>query len=160
MPTRRLILATVLAVAALGLSVAAASANTRAPCTWHGASPPQVDTVEENVTTLYGSGSISGCPKVVTLTTESVKITVTLQYLEDGAWVDQATGTFSGSANRYTRFWNPPRAGGTLYATCLNGDWRTHVTGGDGYAPYEWDSVTVTFVPGDSGVCGSFGGGD
>ena len=27
-------------------------------------------------------------------------------------------------------------------------------------APVEWTSAIVTFTPGDSGVCGSYGGGD
>jgi len=157
----RLALAALLAALAAAIGIAAPSvAVTRAPCTYHGAVPPYVDTVEENTTIIAGAGSISGCPKVVTLTTESVKILVELQHLEDGSWITYASAPYSGSANRYTRFWNPPRAGGTIHATCLNGDWRTHVTGGDGYPPYEWDSTTVTFTPGDSGVCGSYGGGD
>lgn len=135
---------------------APAYAATHAPCLGHNASIPRVAWVDRGVTTLSGGGSISGCPLPAGV--ESVTVTVALQHLQDGVWVDQVVTPFTGV---WTRAYRYARAtGGTVYATCVPGWWRTQVTGGDGYTPYVWASTAVTFSLGDSGVCGAYGGGD
>jgi hypothetical protein len=137
-----------------------AGAVTHAPCTGHSASVPYVDVINgDGTSTLTGSGGISGCPLVTTTKSESVTLTVCLQRFVNGAWADQVcAGPVTKGWNRYWRYARSNSL--TVYATCVPGDWRTDVRGGDGFAPTEWNSSVATFVPGDSGVCGAYGGGD
>ena len=135
-----------------------AHAATHAPCVGHIATTPHVTLLLEGTNTIIeGSGAITGCP--VPIGTETVTLTVTLQHQEQGEWVDYYTkGPTIKGWSRYYRYARQHSL--TVNGPCLVGDWRTHVTGGDGYQPTSWDSTTATFVPGDSGVCGSYGGGD
>lgn len=156
---RHLLLTALLAATALvgvALNPSTAAAATHSPCTRHSATTPYVLTVNNGVTTLQGAGDIGGCPSSVA--TEGVTIRVCLQHLDVAGWTDQACADASRSWNRYSRF--ARQAGASVTATCTNGDWRTRVTGGDGWDPTEWASPVRTFLPGDSGVCGSYGGGD
>jgi len=158
---RRMLLAAAAALAAAVLLAvpAPAGAVTHSPCAGHTAVAPYVSRVDDGVTTLSGAGGIGGCP--VPVGTESVTVTVALQWLDPATqtWVDQVTQTWTRSWNRYSRF--ARQAGGVVYAVCVVGDWRTQVTGGDGFPPFEWSSDPVTMVRNDSGVCGvNTGGGD
>jgi hypothetical protein len=151
-------------LAALGacwpvLAVAPAAAATHAPCVRHSAVAPTVATITDGVTVLSGAGDIGGCPAVATTASESVTVTVCLQRLDSAGWVDAAcNGPVTKGWNRYWRY--ARQLGLSVTATCVDGDWRTDVRGGDGWDPTEWASPVVTFAPGDSGVCGSYGGGD
>jgi len=135
-----------------------ASADTHSACSGHTAVAPYVSDISNGVSTLHGAGQIGGCPAPIG--TESVSITVALQSfdVDTQMWIDKATANYSKSWNRYYRL--ARQAGGGVDATCVVGDWRTDVKGGDGFQPTEWTSPVVTFVAGDSGVCGSYGGGD
>lgn len=140
-------------------AIAALVAATHAPAASYYASPPSVQLVDHGVTTIQGSARMSGYPSPIG--TESATITVVLQHYEAGSWVDR--GTVETRTKAWSRF-TPGGAGARQVsaiskATCLNGDWRTHWTGYDN-APRSGDSTVVTFTPGDSGVCGSYGGGD
>lgn len=148
--------------AALGLvlgTALTADANTHAPCSYHYATPPSVQLIDGGVATLAGSGAIGGCPAPIG--TESVSLTVAVQHLEAGTWITKGTAVSPPKGwSRITR--GARQTSATATAACLPGDWRTETTenaGGSDGVP-EWHSTTVTFTPGDSGVCGSYGGGD
>lgn len=133
------------------LSALPAEATT--PCAFHGANAPAVDYIANGQAVLVASGGIGGCPKP-----SHAAVTVEVQHLESGAWVTEVSGSDS---RNWTVSWRYARQiYVTLRTTCIPGDWRTRVTGGDGNPPFEWISPVATFKPGDSGVCGSYGGGD
>ena len=153
----RRLLVVLAALAVVLASAVPAAAVTHAPCAGHYVTAPYVALVDDGVTTLQGAGGIGGCPAPAG--TESVTITVALQRLVDGVWVDQVAGSGSRSWNRYSRY--ARTYGLSVTAVCELGDWRTDVRGGDGFEPSEWVSDPVTMVGNDSGVCGvNTGGGD
>jgi hypothetical protein len=156
MTLRGITAAVVLGVAATAMVITSAQADTHTPCIRRSAVAPYVSTIDDGIATLSFSGDIGGCPS--STLTEGVRITLHAQHLKDGGWTDAATATYARSWNQYSRF--ARQTGGTIHATCMVGDWRTLVTGGDGFEPTAWSSEVVTFTPGDSGVCGSYGGGD
>lgn len=143
----------------LVLAAVALVAATHAPAASYYASPPSVQYVNQDQTTIQGSARMSGYPPPVG--TESATITVVLQHSEAGVWRDR------GTVDTRTKAWNSRTPGGSgaravsgiSTATCLVGDWRTKATGQDN-AAREFYSTVVTFTAGDSGVCGGFGGGD
>lgn len=132
-----------------------AQAVTHAPCTYRSASPPSVQLVQNGAATLAGSGTVGGCPSPSG--TESVTVTVTLERYDGTAWTAAATATQSRGWSRITR--GARQVSATTTTTCVPGPWRTHLTSYD-TAPIDVTSPVVTFTAGDSGVCGSFGGGD
>lgn len=141
---RRLLVALALAVPLLAV---AAPADAASVCAVHAAGTPYVSLVQNGVTTLAGSGGVAGCQSG-----SSVTITVSLQMLDGATWVDQASVThFKFMSPRYAK-----QDYQTVKATCAVGDWRI-LTVGDGYVVA---GPVARFSAGDSGVCGSYGGGD
>lgn len=149
-------------LAALGAAVliplaAPASADTTAPCTYRNVTPPKVELIVNGTAQLDATAAIGGCPK----TAGSVSVTARVQWYNPVAhdWQTQTERTWTRAwpaAYRYAR-----QAGGTTdLMPCLLGQWRTHAIWTDGWNPGSGNSSTVTFGPGDSGVCGSYGGGD
>lgn len=132
-----------------------AQAVTHAPCTYRYAGPPSVQLVQGGQSTLAGSGTVGGCPSPVG--SESVTVTVSLERYDGTTWTVVSTASVSRGWSRITR--GARQVSATATATCIPGPWRTHLTSYDS-GPIDVTSTVVTFAAGDSGVCGSYGGGD
>lgn len=137
----------------------AASATVSGPCVRHYASPVTVQTITNGVSTLVASGSVSGCPG----SSGSLTITVTASHYENGTWVPKASASHRASWTSFTPGGTRARQSNatTPAFPCLEGAWETVLTGDD---PYDYTGHALitytTITTGDSGVCGSYGGGD
>lgn len=155
----RRILAVLLLCTSLVLAPMAATASVSGPCVRHYASPVTVQTITNGKSTLAASGSVSGCPG----SSGSLTITVTALHYEGGAWVPKASASHRASWTSFTPGGTRARQSNatTPAFPCIIGQWETVLTGDD---PYDYSAnpviAYVTMTGGDSGVCGSYGGGD
>jgi hypothetical protein len=111
------------------------------PCARYAGAPERVRGGDDNTPDLVRvSASAVSCPDGV-----SVQITACLQRQDAGAWVD--VGCATSIRAEITRFTRGARGVGlTFDGACLPGVLRTHVAGGEGLQPTEWDSAAVTIA--------------
>lgn len=96
-------------------------------------------------TQVVGSGGIGGCPTSTGTEIQTISINVCLQHRDVTAWKDEICQVYNKGFSVRWRF--APHLGGTIYAPAcpaLSGNWRTRVTGGDGWPPFGWTSPTLT----------------
>jgi hypothetical protein len=120
------------------LAATSATAMADAPCARYAATPERVLGGDDDVPDrILAAASAVSCPDDVW-----VQITACVQLQAVGGWVDVTCATSPRVA--VTHFTRGARGVGLSFDTvCVSGVVRTHVVGGEGREPAEWDSDSV-----------------